>query len=96
MQTESSLQDKMFSLISDWEHSGMSQKGFCRLHSIRYGTFHYWHKKYRLSLTTVAGFAEISSLSSVGTWFAECHFPGGGRVVFHQPVSTEFLKLLMR
>ncbi|WP_442345985.1 IS66 family insertion sequence element accessory protein TnpA, partial [Foetidibacter luteolus] len=34
----------MFSMIGDWQQSGLSQKAFCAQHGIRYHVFHYWYK----------------------------------------------------
>jgi hypothetical protein len=37
----------MFSMIRQWQVSGISQIEFCKKKSVSYATFHYWYKKFR-------------------------------------------------
>jgi hypothetical protein len=37
----------MFTLIRQWQRSGISQKDFCEKKDIAYATFHYWYRKFR-------------------------------------------------
>lgn len=41
-----SKSDRMFSLISQHENSGVSVKKFCKQKGLSVPTFYYWHKKY--------------------------------------------------
>ena len=43
----SSSQAEMFSLISSWQESGLSQIDFCAQHDLVPHRFYYWLKKYK-------------------------------------------------
>ncbi len=49
MQKDINVQEQMFSIIRDWQQSGLSQKAYCEEHNIRYHVFHYWYKCFRVS-----------------------------------------------
>lgn len=38
----------MFSLIENWQQSGLSQKAFCEQQQIAAHQFYYWYKCYRI------------------------------------------------
>jgi len=40
-------QREMFSLIKEWQKSGMKQKDFCNQHDITLHAFYYWLRKYK-------------------------------------------------
>jgi transposase-like protein len=84
--------EEMFLIIEEWQRSKVSQKQYCREHDIAYHIFHYWYRKYRdrQTTSTASGFVEIKRVPAGP--FAEFSFPGGSRVIFHQPVSIEYLK----
>ena len=42
-----SAEGQMFSMIRQWQVSGISQIEFCKKKSVSYATFHYWYKKFR-------------------------------------------------
>lgn len=94
-------QDKesMFSLIRKWQASGMSQKTFCKEHDLRYHVFHYWYSQFRVSTaegSSVPGrFIHLQTSSSTPDVFVEVNFTGGSSIIFHQPVSADYLKALL-
>ena len=47
MHSKDEQQQKMFSMIDQWQQSGFTQKQFCEQHNIRYYVFHYWLGRYR-------------------------------------------------
>ena len=98
---KNSVQQKMFKGIRRWQQSGLTQKAWCRKNNIAYATFHYWYKRYRLGDVptdnrTPEGFVQlmVDDSNPAGCW-CELALPGGRKLVFHQPVSVEFLKRLL-
>ena len=86
--------EEMFAVIEEWQRSKLSQKQYCRDHGLGYHIFHYWYRKYRGLQATPAtsGFVQIKPVTAGP--FAEFCFPGGSRVIFHEPVGVEYLKAL--
>lgn len=107
MEYSEEVQQQMFSIIASWQQSGLSQKDYCEQHSIRYHVFHYWYKKYKdtqlpdkqpgfipLELKPVDSPASITTLPS--TVHTELVLTDGKRLIFHQSVSADYLKALIR
>lgn len=85
----------MFAHMRAWQQSGLTQKKYCQGQNIAYHLFHYWYRKFRQEQTgSPGGFIQLQSAVSSQIPFAEFTFPGGGRILFHQPVSIEYLKAL--
>lgn len=101
MQKDIGVQGKMFSMIRGWQQSGVTQKAFCEEHDIPYHVFHYWYKCFRdaPSPAKEQGFIalKIQPSSSVNTSCAavELLLADGKRLLFHQPVSSDYLKALI-
>ncbi len=105
MQYSDEAQQQMFSMIASWQQSGLTQKDYCEQHSIRYHVFHYWYKKYRdaqlsdkqacfIPLQLKPTFAaSIPTLPP--TVHTEIVLTNGKRLLFHQPVSADYLKVLI-
>src|SRR5215210_8069607 len=100
MQTRDEVQRQMFGHIEQWQQSGISQKAFCKEVSLSYHIFHYWYKLYRDKDNTPSassfiklGVPAISAAS--GTLHAEIVLPNGKRLLFHQPVSADYLRALI-
>ncbi len=47
MHRDETVREQMFSLITSWQQSGLSQKAYCEHHGIGYHVFHYWYKCFR-------------------------------------------------
>jgi hypothetical protein len=98
------VRQQMFRLIEQWQQSGFSQKAYCEEQSIRYHVFHYWYKRYRQehTIATQPGVDNNNKSSFVKVQIAkpaagavEIHYPGGLRICFHEPVSSNYLKALI-
>lgn len=88
--------EQMFSMIGLWQQSGLTQKAFCAQHDIVYHVFHYWYKRFRLyhAPSKPEGFISIK-IDAQEVSAAELLLPDGKRLLFHQPVSSSFLKALI-
>jgi hypothetical protein len=106
MQYSDETQQQMFSMIESWQQSSLTQKAWCEQHSIPYHVFHYWYKKYKdiqLSENKKTGFIalQVKPPSSAAPIIApagvhtEIALPDGRRLLFHQPVSADYLKALI-
>jgi hypothetical protein len=42
MKSNEKLKTQMYGFIARWEHSGLSQKEFCKAEGINYYKFKYW------------------------------------------------------
>jgi len=89
----------MFSHIGQWEKSNQSQKAYCLEHNIPYYVFHYWLKRYREThqgeKDKPTSFVKLQITQSARIAHAELVLPDGKRLVFHEPVSSNFLKSLI-
>ena len=99
MENSASLREQMFSLIAQWEQSGLSQKSFCEKHQFPYHRFHYWYKRYRKVSDQPSG-EEPATFVPLKVDSGACHtevvMPGGVRIIFHQPVTASYLIQLTR
>jgi hypothetical protein len=93
------VQQQMFQLIEQWKQSGLSQNAFCEQQLIRFHKFYYWYKCYRkqhdLSDGNGKSFVKLEVEKPVLASSVEIHFPGGIHVLFHEPVSSNYLKTLI-
>ena len=96
MQRSKKSKEEMYSYIRSWQQSGLSQKQYCTGQQITYYLFHYWYRKYKEEQTSVPeGFIQLPApIVSSSLPFAEVAFPGGRRILLHQPVSVDYLKSL--
>jgi hypothetical protein len=101
MQRDVNVRGQMFAMISLWQQSGLTQKAYCEEHGVRYHVFHYWYKCFRdlQSPAKDEGFIplKIQPSNSVNTCCAhvELLLADGKRLLFHQPVSSDYLKALI-
>jgi hypothetical protein len=88
-----STEERMFSLIRQWQGSGMSQKDFCQKKDIAYSSFHYWYKKFRMNepVQPEPSFVPVPLPVSMASIFCTVHMPGGVSIDFHQPVPVGYL-----
>jgi hypothetical protein len=106
MQQVEQVKEQMYAHIEQWKQSGLSQKLYCEQQAVKYHVFHYWYKLYRdqhhqaapePDPTSPATFIPLTlSTSPATTAFAELHLCGGHHLVFHQMVSADYLKVLIR
>lgn len=98
MRNSAKVRRQMFEMIERWKQSGLSQKSFCENESIKAYVFYYWYKLYRLaeqSPENKSGFVKLEIEKATLPTSVEIHFPGGVRLVFHEPVGSGYLKALI-
>jgi hypothetical protein len=100
MQYDKQTQEDMFKMIGSWKQSGLSQKAYCEQNNIRYHVFHYWYKRFRDEQDAIddATFVPLNvkpSTFPVSNSAIEILLPDGKRILFHQPVSPDYLKALI-
>lgn len=105
MEYSNEVQQQMFTMIASWQQSGLTRKAYCEQHSIRYHVFHYWYKKYRDSQLSdkQPGFIPLqvkpASAAPITPAAAGVHtelvLTDGKRLIFHQPVSADYLRALI-
>jgi hypothetical protein len=96
MQKGMQVREQMFSMISNWQRSGLNQKAYCAEHNIRYHVFHYWYKVYRhQSALPEASFVKVQITPSPVSSSVELFCTDGKRLVFYQPVTVDYLKALI-
>ena len=99
MRNDPDARHQMFQMIEQWKQSGLSQRAFCGQQSMRFHKFYYWYKCYRRQHETIDNhserFVKLKIEKSSVASSVEVHFPGGIHVVFHEPVSSNYLKTLI-
>lgn len=96
MQYDQQVQQQMFTMITSWQRSGLSQKAYCEHNHIRYHLFHYWYKRYKHAQAAHEdGFVALSVKPAVTHAAIEVLLADGKRILFHQPVTSDFLKALI-
>lgn len=99
MRSQPEVREHMFSLIEQWQRSGLTQNTFCEQQSIKYHVFHYWYKRYREQHANqqinTASFVKLQIAKSSSSGSVEIYYPGGIRIVFHEAVSSSYLKTLV-
>lgn len=93
------VRNDMFDHIDQWKNSNQSQKSYCIEHGIAYHVFHYYFKRYRevhsVGKESKPPFVKLQLDQPEVMAHAELILPDGKRLVFHQPVSSAFLKALI-
>ena len=99
MSSTEAVRLEMFSKITQWQQSGLSQKAYCEQHHLRYHVFHYWYKCYRdeQSIVSEKGFIplHVPSSAPIPSACMEVVFADGKRLLFHQLVSSDYLKAII-
>jgi hypothetical protein len=99
MRSQAEVREHMFSLIGQWQRSGLTQNTFCEQQSIRYHVFHYWYKRYREQhanpQSDASSFVKLQIAKPIADGSVEIIYPGGIRIIFHEPVSSSYLKALV-
>ena len=97
MQTREQLEEQKYAMIEQWQQSGLSQKKFCEHNNIAYHHFHYWYKRYgnRQAADGAGKFVTVKVNSPSPAISMELQCPDGKRILFHQPISVDYLKALI-
>jgi hypothetical protein len=95
-----SIQQKMFKAVQRWQQSGLMKKAWCEKNNIAYATFHYCIKQYcdQVSASEEGasnGFIQlvVDDATQAACW-CEKQMPNGKKLVFHQPVNADLLRIL--
>jgi hypothetical protein len=89
----------MYSYISQWKESGLSQKQYCLENKISSSNFFYWYKKYRKQNNPVTGFipVHVHQRSEKPSDVLEIIYPNGVRVQIsgaaHPSVIGELIRM---
>ena len=94
MQSRQQTREHYFAIVTLWQQSGQNQKQFCLQNNIAYHVFHYWFKVYRNQPSASGSFVALNTVAQPQAGI-ELHLTDGRRLVFHQPVSADFLKVLI-
>ena len=93
------VRNQMFDMIERWKQSGLNKKAYCQQQSIKHHTFYYWYKCYRQQHPEMenngSAFVKLQIEKSTVTPSVEIYFPGGVRILFHDPISSNYLKALI-
>ncbi len=99
MRNNPEVHRQMFAMIEQWQQSGLSKKAYCEQQSIKHHTFYYWFKSYRQQHPDMennrSAFVKLQIEKSPAITSMEIHYPGGIRLVFHEPVSSSYVKSLI-
>ncbi|MDP4188881.1 MAG: hypothetical protein Q8905_12590 [Bacteroidota bacterium] len=99
MHSQPEVREHMFKLIEQWQQSSLTQNVFCQQQSIKYHVFHYWYKRYRGQhagrQSNATSFVKLQVAKPAFSGSVEIYYPGGIRLVFHEPVSSSYLKSLI-
>jgi hypothetical protein len=89
------VKQQMFGYIDQWQQSGLTQKAFCVQVNLAYHIFHYWYRRYRIAESKPASFIKLGVSSPSVSSSMELVLADGKRLLFHQPVSPDYLKALI-
>ena len=96
MKSKDDVQQQMFNYIAQWQQSNLTQKAFCQQVNLSYHIFHYWYKRYRnKKMKPSSPFIKLDLSSPSVVSHAELILADGKRLLFHQPVSADYLKVLI-
>src|SRR5690349_14306368 len=99
MQDKEQVRRQNLSMVESWRQSGLSQKQYCLQNKIAYHVFHYWYKRYRDRQSTnqsnPKAFIPVTIDTVSSTAYVELQFPNGKKILFHQPVSIDYLKAMI-
>lgn len=87
--------EQMREVVTAWQQSGLSKKAFCHQQNIRYGTFHYWHKRLHQS-PPCGGFTELRVEEPDSRFRFQIRFTSGARMMFEGEPSVSWLRELLR
>ena len=99
MRNNPEVRQQMFDMIKQWQQSGLSKKAYCQQQSVKHHSFYYWYKRYRQQHPDMdnksSSFVKLKVEMPSVTASVEIYFPGGIRLLFHDPVSSNYLKALI-
>jgi hypothetical protein len=99
MSSKASIRQERYNMIVNWQQSGQTQRLYCQTQNIPYHVFHYWYKQYRNSQQSapaaLPGFTTFNLPAFSDSACAALVLPDGRRIIFYQPVSSDYLRALI-
>ena len=101
MRSSAEQRRAMLELIEQWQRSGLNQKEFYQQHNIPAHVFYYWHRCYRRQQTGLNessssnNFVQLKPRQALPVCNVELQLANGNRIIFHQPVSVDYLRALI-
>ncbi len=99
MRNNPEVRRQMFEMIEQWRTSGLTKTAYCQQQSIKHHSFYYWYKRYRQQHpgfdSAPSSFVKLQIDQPITAASVEIYFPGGVRMLFHDGVSSHYLKALI-
>jgi hypothetical protein len=96
MHSKEEVKQQMFDKIVQWQQSGLTQKAYCQQNNIAYHVFHYYYGRFRIKDNDESSsFIKLQVAPCYVSAHTELVLPDGKRLLFHQGVSADFLKVLI-
>ena len=100
MRYDKQTQEDIVKMVASWKQSGLTQKAYCQQNNLNYYNFQYWCKLCRDGQRAVKEdsfvFLDVKpSTFPVSNSTIEILLPDGKRILFHQPISSDYLKALI-
>ncbi len=99
MQSKEEIRKQKFLMTEAWQQSGLSQKAWCAQQNISYHIFHYWYKQYRAAQSPHQSDRfiplQVQPSLSDGCAQLELLLVDGRRLLFHSPVSSDYIKAII-
>lgn len=99
MRSNDHIRRQMFAHVAVWQQSGLTQRAYCMQNNIAYHVFHYWYKRYRDECAATgnkqSAFVQLQVQASSSNAVMELLLGDGRRLLFHQIVSSDYLKSLI-
>jgi hypothetical protein len=99
MQNKPQQRQQNLAMIADWQQSSLSQKQYCLQHHNAYHVFYYWYNRSNMQSADKGNepgaFVKLQTASPARGMHTELLMPDSRRLIFHQPVSADFLKALV-
>jgi len=90
-----SKRSEMFSLIAEWESSGLDRSSFCELHDIKVSKFSYWRTRYKKSQPLSPNTTNFVKLQPSLESSVEVIYPNGVKVVLPSVNDTATISALI-
>ena len=93
--------EEIQTLVLAWQQSGKSKSLFCKENQLNYLTFMSWtnppkKKKHKVKSPPTSGFIPLQINNKRLEFFVEVHLLNGNKISFHESVTAEYLRSLVR
>jgi len=90
--TQDDKRTMMFTLVEQWQQSGLSQTEFARVQNIRCRKLQYWIRKHGQNEIKETGFIQLNGLSASGI---SIRYPNGVEMLLPSHTPAGYLKILV-